>query len=307
MNEEFDPADTLSELGYSNKKKSGGSAVTIVLTVLLLASIGAAIYMAKRWSDAQSEMLVIDRQLKEASKKLSKLEVTNNELSSLLAAKQAENERLKEEWTAQVETLNTQHKDQLQRTYGQMNEIVYDSRKTLTYIGDIETRLRGGQNIDAEEAKKLASVVNGLAFLYEQYKKPMAEFREVDQYISRQLAEIPASSDLDPKETTPPLKRLFKNKEFKEAQATYNQDKGKKEALVSARSTVRAAYSRAQSQLKALDFDKNKYLIQLDKIVDSNLASAQDLENFFKNSKEILKIHSKIMNIEAPTLPILKP
>ncbi len=301
MSEDYDPAEALSELGYGQKSGIGGKVTIIVLILLFLAATGAAIFLAKNWSDEQSRMLVIERQLNEASDKLSQAEVKNGELSSLLADKQAENERIKEEWASQIETLKTQHTGQLQRTYGQLNEIVYDSRKTLAYIGDVETRLRTGQNIDKEEAAKLTSVINGLAFLYEQYKKPMAEFREVDRYISQQLASIPESGD--PKESTPALQRLFKNKQFKEAQATYNQDKGKKEALIKAKVEVQAAYARAQSQMRSLDFDKNKYLLQLDKIVESNQNSAQDVEDFFNSSKEILKIHDKIMNIKPPEPP----
>ncbi len=303
MSEDYDPAEALSELGYGKKSGSGGKVAIILLLILLLAAIGATVYLAKRWSGTQTEMLVIKRQLTEASDKLSEADVKNGELSSLLAEKQAENERLKEEWASQIETLKAQHTGQLRRTYGQLNEIVYDSRKTLAYIGDVETRLRAGQNIDKEEAAKLSNVINGLAFLYEQYKKPMAEFREVDRYLSRQLAAIPQSSNIDPKETTPALQRIFKNKQFKEAQATYNQDKGKKEALVKAKAEVQAAYARAQTQMRALNFDKNKYLAQLDKIVESNQNSAQDVEDFFNSSKEILKIHDKIMNIKPPQPP----
>ena len=98
--------------------------------------------------------------------------------------------------------MKTQHGEQLQRTYAQMNEIVYDSRKTLSYIGDIETRLRSGQAIDQQEAAKLSSVINGLAFLHQQYSKPLNEFRELDRYFATQLSAIPANA-VDPVETTP--------------------------------------------------------------------------------------------------------
>ncbi len=45
--------------------------------------------------------------------------------------------------------MKKEHSEQLQRTYAQMNEIIYDSRSTLEYIGDIETRLRSGQKSTA--------------------------------------------------------------------------------------------------------------------------------------------------------------
>jgi len=307
MNEEIDPAETLSQLGYAAKSGGKWKAAAIVLLLLFIAALGSAIFMAKRWSDAQSKTLSMERQLKEATTRLSTAEAKSAELSSLLADKQAENERLREEWASQVKTLTTEHDAQLQRTYGQMNEIVYDSRKTLAYIGDIETRLRKGQKIDQTEAVKLKNVISGLSFLYEQYKKPMSQFRELDHYISRQLASIPDESKVDPKETTPPLQRIFKNKQFKEAQATYHKTQGKTETLLQAKSQVQAAYSRAQAQMSSLNFDKNKYLTELDNMVKSNEASAQEVEDFFENSKEILKIHDKIMNLKPTEQPDVKP
>ena len=314
MSEEYDPAETLSELGYANKSGGGRKAVIIILVLLLLIASGTAVYYGKLWSEGQSKILNFDRQLIAERDERSKAQAKNAELSSLLADKQAENERIKQEWNEQIKTLKAQHKDQLQRTYGQMNEIVYDSKKTLAYIGDIETRLRNGQNIDTAEAAKLTNVVNGLAFLFEQYKKPMAEFRELDQYFDRQIASIQTPKVVDIKETTTPVQRFFKGKKYKEAQkeqneqlAKYNQSKGRKEALTRARSRVRAAYARAQAQMKALDFDKNKYLAELDKIVESNQNSAAEVEEFFKSSREILKIHEKIMSIKPSTTTTVKP
>ena len=214
MTEESNTEDTLAEYGYGSSGVGRKVAIAILSILFIGASI-AAVWMGRLWSEAQSEALTTKQQLETFTSKVSELENKNAELSSLLADKQAEAERLREEWTTQVETLKTQHKDQLQRTYAQMNEIVYDSRKTLSYIGDIETRLRDGQNIDTKEASELQSVVNGLVFLHEQYKKPLNEFRELNRYFSQQLAAIP-TGQADPIETTPLGKRIFQNKKFKE-------------------------------------------------------------------------------------------
>jgi len=237
---------------------------------------------------------------------LSQLENKNAELSSLLADKQAEMERHREEWTTQVETIEAQHKEQLQRTYGQMNEIVYDSKKTLEYIGNIEKRLRDGQAIDKEEAAKLSGVINGLAFLHQQYKKPLNEFRELDRYFAQQLASIP-TTNVDPIETTPLGKRIFKNREFKEERAQYFQNQGKRSALVEAKSRVSEAYSSAQQQMDSVSLDINTYLAQLDKIVASNQQSSDAVDDFFAKSKEILKIHDRVMEIEPPRVQEIQP
>lgn len=305
MSEDYDPNKALEEYGYSRPGR-GKTVVIVLLTILLLAAGGAAGFLGKLWSDEQSKVLTLDEQIKDISRRVSQTENKNAELSSLLADKQAETERIVEEWSTQVEALKKQHAEQLQRTYGQMNEIVYDSRKTLAYIGDIETRMRSGQQIDQDEAAKLSGVINGLAFLHQQYAKPLNEFRELDRYFSRQLSSLPANA-VDPLEAAPLGKRLFKNKELKEERAEYFQKQGRRSAIVEAKTAVANAYASAQRQMADISLDLNKYLVQLQKIVDSNNASAAEVEEFFEKSKEILKIHDKIMNIEPPATPTIQP
>ncbi len=307
MSTDYDPDKTLEAYGYGATGKSTGKTVAIVLlTLLLLAAVGGAGFLGKLWSDEQSKTLDLERQTKTFIALVSELENKNAELSSLLADKQAETERITQEWTAQVETLKKEHAEQLQRTYAQMNEIVYDSRSTLAYIGDIETRLRAGQKIDREEAAKLVGVINGLAFLHQQYGKPLNEFRELDRYFTRQLAAIPANQP-DPRETAPLGRRLFKNREFKEERDAFVANQGRRSALVEARSTVANAYASAQQQMAKISLDINQYLAQLQHIVDSNESSAADVDEFFSKSKEILKIHDKIMNIEPPKVEAVRP
>lgn len=337
MPQEIDVDETLKEYGYS-RGKSGGMAGYIVLSLFLLAATAGAAFLGKMWSDEKSKLLKAEQSFQRLSRTLSEMETRNSELSSLLADKQAEVERIKEEWSNQVEDMERDHKEQLQRTYAQMNEIVYDSKKTLTYINDIETRLRDGQAIDREEAKKLVSVVNGLSFLHEQYKKPMSEFRELDRYFKKQLDAIPRGSvsgssgdnspqvtvtRTDPAETTGVFKRIFNNKKFREEREAYVQEvgrvqgmaigretgrrEGKREALTQAQQVVAQAYSRAQGQMNQLALDNNKYLAQLEQLVNSNNQSIADVEEFFTKSKEILKIHGEIMSVEPTKVDSIKP
>ncbi len=300
MSSDFDPDATLAEYGYG-KSSTGKTVAIVILTILLLGAIGGGIYLGKLWSDEQSKTLTLEQQVKTFSELASAAESKNAELSSLLADKQAEIERITQEWTAQVETLQKEHSEQLQRTYAQMNEIVYDSKSTLAYIGEIETRLRSGEKIAREEAAKLTGVINGLGFLHQQYSKPLNEFRELDRYFANQLSAIPADQP-DPRETASLGKRLFKNKEFKEERDAFVENQGRRSALIEAKTTVARAYSSAQQQMAKISLDMNQYLIQLQKIVESNEASAEEVNQFFETSKEILKIHDKIMNIE-PTAP----
>jgi len=287
MTEEYNPEEALSEYGYSKKSGKGKTITIVLLSILFVASAIGAVVLGKFWSEEQAKTLTLQQQVKVFNERLSDLENKNSELSSLLADKQSEMERMREEWSTQVATLETQHKDQLQRTYGQMNEIVYDTRKTLEYIGDIETRLRKGQNLDREQAQKLSNVVNGLAFLHEQYKKPLNEFRELDRYFNEQLAQLPAAQ-VDPKETASFGKKLFKGKQLKAERDQYLQNQGKRTAIVQARAAVNSAYSRAQGQMAKIAMNNNQYLAQLDAIVESNETNAAEIESFFNTSLEIL-------------------
>jgi uncharacterized protein YukE len=305
MSTDYDPDETLAAYGYGSKPGKGKTIAIVLLTLLLLAAAGGAGFLGKLWSDEQSKSLDLERQVKTFQTVVSELEGKNAELSSLLADKQAESERLQQEWTTQVETLKKEHAEQLQRTYAQMNDILYDSRSTLEYIGDIETRLKSGQKIDREEAAKLTGVINGLAFLHQQYGKPLNEFRELDRYFSRQIASLPAN-EVDPKETASPLKKIFKSKEFKEERDTFLENQGRRDALVEARSTVSAAYASAQKQMADISLDINQYLAQLQQVVDSNEAAGAEVDAFFEKSKEILKIHDRIMSIRFPSSPPLR-
>ena len=180
--------------------------------------------------------------------------------------------------------------------------------------------------------------MNGLSFLHEQYKKPIAEFRELDRYFQKQLDSIPrdnssaaaraASSSAvvtrpDPADTTNVIKKILNNRKFRAEREAYLEEKGraqgvvegkvtgrqegKREALIQAQQVVQQAYSRAQAQMNALALDKNRYLAQLDRIVASNKQSDAEVESFFQQSKEILKIHDQIMNIEPTKVDSIRP
>ena len=176
-----------------------------------------------------------------------------------------------------------------------MDEIVYDSRKTLEYVGTIEDKLKTGKALDEKESQQIQSVVAGISFLHQQYEKPIHEFRELERFLAEQLA-VPAS--IPPKERYGLMKRMFKNEEFKAEEASFYREEGQRAAFDKARTKVSEAYSRAQSQMKALKLDSNKFLNDLDNIVASNNASVDEVNDFFAKSKEILKIHDKIMNLE---------
>jgi len=305
MSEDYNPEQTLEEYGYSRPGK-GKTVVLILLALLLVVAAVTAVFIGKKWSAEQAKTLTLEQQLATVSKRVNEVEKKNTALSTLLADKQAENDRLKDDWANQVETLKQQHKEQLQSTYAQMNDIVYDSRKTLQYIGDIEGRLHEGQKLDETEAAKLQSVVNGLLVLHEQYKKPLNEFRELSRYFGQQLAAIQEDA-IDPKETTPLGKRILNNKQFKEERQQFFESQGRRSALVEAQEVYTKAYSNAQYQMNSISLNINEYLNELDDVIESNEKSAEEVAAFFAKSREILQIHDRIMNIEPPKVEEVRP
>ncbi|MEM9016619.1 MAG: hypothetical protein AAGC68_06370 [Verrucomicrobiota bacterium] len=297
--------ETLEAYGYG-RKGSAKNWIIVLLSILLVGATAAAIILGTFWSRNQSELLTTRQKLDEFTTRVSGLENKNAELSSLLADKQAQLARLQEEWTTEVETMKKEHNEQLQRTYAQLNEIVYDTKGTLSYIGDVESRLREGRDLNLEEAAQLKSVVNGLVFLHEQYKKPLNEFRELSRYFNQQLSRLPADA-VDPIETTPLGKRIFQNRKFKEERAQFFENQGRRSALSGAKQQVEAAYASAQRQMSSVSLDINEYLASLENIIESNENSAASVDEFFEKSKAILKIHDEIMQIEPDSEPTVKP
>ena len=85
------------------------------------------------------------------------------------------------------------------------------------------------------------------------------------------------------------------------------ENQGRVSALTEARGRVASAYSNAQQQMAGVSLDINKYLAQLEDLMESNERSAEEVARFFETSKEILKIHDKIMSIEPPQTPTIQP
>lgn len=301
MKSPYDAESTLDAYGSGSSGK-GKTVAIVLLSILLVGAAVAAAVLGKLWSDEQVKTLAMDQQLRAITTQVSALENKNAELSSLLADKQSEMDRLREEWSTQVATLEQDHDEQLKRTYAQMNEIVFNSGKTMDYISGMESRLKAGETLSREQASQLSSVVMGIASLHEQYKKPLSEFRELNRYFNEQLAKIPADA-VDPMETAPLGKRIFKAKELKEERDQFLSDQGRRSALVEAQDQVGKAYARAQYQMSNLSLDTSRYLKELETITGDQQKSAADIAKFFDETKDVLKIHEEIMKFE-PTPPV---
>lgn len=274
---------------------SGGKVGLIILSVLLVAALGAAGTLGWLWSGEQKKVLSAENQAKQLGVKIAELERERDGLTGQLNDSKSELSRERADRLKEREQLLAEKREELQRAYAQFNEIVYDSRKTLEYIGTVEDKLKAGKALSEKEAADLRSVVSGLEFLQQQYSKPIQEFRELERFLSDQLA---APAMVSPKDRYGLLKRIFNNDDYRKEREAFFKDQGQREAFDRARGKVQQAYANAQAQMKAVSLDADKYLDQLDAIAASNTASAADIQDFFSKSREILKIHDKIMSIE---------
>lgn len=272
----------------------GSKVAVIILSLLLLLTLGAAGALGYLWSEEQKKLLLAQTEAKEYLEKVGQLERENSGLVTQLNDSRTELQKERAARLKEREQLRAEKNQELQAAYARFNEMVYDSRKTIEYIGTVEDKLKAGKALDEEEAKQLRSVVNGLSFLKQQYNKPIQEFRELEGFLSEQLA---APAMVPPRERYGLLKRIF-SQDYKREREAFFREQGQREAFDRARTKVQQAYSNAQAQMKSLSLDTDEFLDQLDAVADANDASAAQVDDFFKQSREILKIHDKIMNIE---------
>lgn len=266
----------------------------VVLSLLLLIALGGCGALGYFWSLDKGKLLSQENQLRSLQSDLIALEASNADLGGQLEDQRNENERVQIERDTQVAQLKKSHREQMESTYAQMDNIIHDSRKTLEYIAGIERKLKAGQAISKEEARQLAAIGTGLTFLHKQYEKPIEEFRELEKFLADQLN---VAAVVPPTQRGKFFKRMF-SQDYREHEQEYFRDQGKRDAFERSRAKVNQAYGRAQAQMKQLSVQSSEYLDQLQAIVDSNNANAADIESFFDQSREILQIHDRIMNLE---------
>ncbi|MFV1994027.1 MAG: hypothetical protein ACC661_01225 [Verrucomicrobiales bacterium] len=217
---------------------------------------------------------------------------------------QREVQIINEDWSQQLAELKQKQQAQVSEIYEQINQIVYNGGETLDYIAQLEAKLRGGQKLAGEEVDALEIISAGLTHLHSQYSKPIHEFRELEQFLVEQLK----AEAIEPDMRFGFLKSMFSKNYRKELQ-NYYKDVGKQEAFTSARTKVAEAYASAQAQMAALSLDSEKYLQDLQNIIQAEQANEAQLDDFFKNSRKMINIHQGIMKLqqEREKLPEVKP
>jgi len=264
-----------------------------MLIALILALIGCGA-LAYTWSQTKAEVAKLNSELDESKANTKELDQEIKDLGSTLDEQRNEIDRTKKEWSDQVATLKKDHQKHLELTYAKMNGIVHDTRKTIGYIGSLEDKLKAGESLNEKEAEELDAIISGLVVLHQQYQKPIHEFRELENFLSAQLQ---LQGAVSPSRKGAFFKRIF-NKDYRKAEETFFRDQGRREAFEGTRVKLVEAYARAQTEMEKVSLDAGRYLDQLDLIVGSNKAASAEMAEFFEKSKEILKIHDKIMSIE---------
>ena len=281
------------------------SRVWIVLLLLLLfCAVGACGALGYFWSQDKSKLLVQDGDLQGLREEMVIAKNKMADYTAQMEDQRVENERIRSDWDKQVAQMKQEHREQMQKTYAQMDNIIHDSRKTLEYIDRVERKLKSGQQLSKEESQQLMAIGNGLTFLHKQYEKPIEEFRELEKFLTEQLN---VASVVPPTQRGAFFKRML-SKGYREHEQEYFRDQGKRDAFERSRDKVTEAYARAQAQMKQLSVQGGEYLQQLQAVVDSNDAQESDIDAFFDQSKEILQIHDRIMSLEPDSGgPELKP
>jgi hypothetical protein len=272
------------------------------LTTALFLLLGSTVYLGfglresgSRLTATRGELTVLQKRLDEALK----------EAEREKSAHAAELQRLNADWQAQVSAVQQATEQRLNQGMASVAKVVDDvvnnSEATVGYLQQLESKVRGGQQLQRAEIDKLRALAGGLAYLNKQYEKPIDEFKELDAYVTRQLQLPPTTS---PEEKGKLLKRLF-NPAYREQQkaqlAEFHADQGRREALTGMQTKVVQSYGEAQRQMAAIKVDQEKYLSSLDALVNSKTADVAAMDSFFQVSAKILDIHRKMMAIEPPT------
>ena len=206
---------------------------------------------------------------------------------------QREIQRVNEDWSQQLTAEKKKAQEKLARIYEEVNQIVYSSEDTLKYIDSLESKLHQGKSLSETDVEKLEMLGAGLAYVQKQYAKPIHEFKELDSFLAAQLD----ATAVPPKERYGLFQRMF-GRGYREAVADYHKDEGRREAYGTTREKVLVAYASAQRQMASLASSQSKHLQDLQSVISGNEARAEDLDNFFKNSRKIIDVHQSIMRLQ---------
>ena len=218
----------------------------VFLGLGLLASIGVAGYLGWDNSKVKKQVSELEAEVAGLNEKLEKqAQDHQREFATMVATHQAEIDRVNKEWTAQMDRAKEMQDQQLQMSLDTISQIVNESGQTLKVMESLESKIKNGKELQDAEVKQLKAVASGLAYLQQQYEKPIHEFKELESYLSQQLE----AQAVEPSERRGLFRRMFgDNEEWREQMQAYYRDQGRIEAVDAARTQVANAYGRAQKR-----------------------------------------------------------
>jgi hypothetical protein len=269
----------------------------ILLIVSLLTLLGLGVV---HWQKLESHRVELTSLRDTHARAQADLETSH---AATINALTAEHEATVKNITADFETkLDAQRKDQRQQmatAFKEFESIFDGNKRTIDYINALEAKVKAGQAVSKAEVDKLSLIATGISFLQREYQKPFAEFRELENYLSKQVT---ATKD-KPSAQFGFFKRMF-SKEYREAEKEFYRNEGASKALVEAQQKFTTVYASAQQKMASVNVAGDAQVKKLYDLVDEkSAANREDLSQFFENARNALKTHQEVLDLAPTTVP----
>jgi hypothetical protein len=278
------------------------NATKILATLFAAAVLGLAGLGYRFWQSNEQHRNTV-AELKESNAR--EIERLKTDQEMVLAARQSEHERvvksMTEDFEKRVDVLRKDQQTKMATAFREFESIFDGNKKTIDYINALETKVKAGQAVSKTEVEKLAVIATGISFLQKEYQKPFQEFRQLEDFLSKQAA----ASASKPESNFGFFKRMF-NKEFREAEKEYYRSEGARQAFTEAQGKFSTVYSSAQKKMASVGINGDEYVKKLYSLIDDkNQANAEDLSKFFQQARQALRTHQDVLDFQPDRVPDL--
>lgn len=198
-------------------------------------------------------------------------------------------------WSDEKENLEERNAERIAAAKTQFSELMENGERSLSYIGNLESKLRSGKKLSEVELEKLGAIAQGLDQLRIRYKQPMQEFTELGTYFERranQNIQAPDSARFKR------VRRLF-SKDYREQEQAYQQQVGQKAAYEEALTKFNVAYESAQKRIDEAAKGMAAYSQRIYALISEKEQSQEDLEAFFTQSRQAIQTHLEIIDLDT--------
>jgi hypothetical protein len=214
-------------------------------------------------------------------------------LATLQREHEADAVSTEERWQARLDDLQARQTQRLRDTYAQFNQLIGEGNQALSYINELESKLReGGEATDAE-LERLAAIGAALSILAQQYQRPMNEFAQLGNYFAERAAASPDAPDA----RLGFIKRIF-SRTYRDEQRAYAEDVARQQAYQEAHARFSEAYATVQARMASISSDLQRQADAVLNLADAKKATLTDLEEFFRVSGRTLDLHREMLKFE---------